>query len=71
LLAALFDLIVQIVAQRQNHATTHPRAYLFVGNISHRRSYFGDDVPEDIDDCEQVRHWTLGWPKEALAIAET
>jgi hypothetical protein len=39
--------------------------------VPNRRSYFGRDVPDDIDDCEQVRRWTLGWPKEALAIAET
>jgi hypothetical protein len=32
---------------------------------------FGDDCPPDINDCEQVRRWTLGWPKEALAVAET
>jgi len=39
--------------------------------VPHRRSYFGNDVPDDIDDCEQVRRWTLGWPKEAMAVAET
>jgi hypothetical protein len=39
--------------------------------VPNRRSYFGDDCPDDIDDCEQVRRWTLGWPKEALAVAET
>ena len=32
---------------------------------------FGDECPEDINDCEQVRRWTLGWPKEAIAVAET
>ena len=32
---------------------------------------FGEDCPESVDDCEQVRRWTLGWPKEALAMAET
>jgi hypothetical protein len=32
---------------------------------------FGEDCPENINDCEQVRRWTLGWPKEALAVAET
>jgi hypothetical protein len=32
---------------------------------------FGADCPENINDCEQVRRWTLGWPKDALAIAET
>jgi hypothetical protein len=36
-----------------------------------RKSEFGLDCPEDIDDCEQVRRWTLGWPKEAIAVAET
>lgn len=35
------------------------------------RAQFGKDVPDDVDDCEQVRRWTLGWSKEALAIAET
>jgi hypothetical protein len=29
---------------------------------------FGRDCPENIDDCEQVRHWT-GWPMEALLIS--
>jgi hypothetical protein len=32
---------------------------------------FGEDCPEDVNDCEQVRRWTLGWPKEAIAVAET
>jgi hypothetical protein len=32
---------------------------------------FGDDCPQNINDCEQVRRWTLGWPKEAMAVAET
>ena len=32
---------------------------------------FGEDCPENVNDCEQVRRWTLGWPKEALAVAET
>jgi hypothetical protein len=32
---------------------------------------FGADRPDNINDCEQVRRWTLGWPKEALAVAET
>jgi hypothetical protein len=32
---------------------------------------FGDDRPTNIHSCEQVRRWTLGWPKEALAMAET
>ena len=32
---------------------------------------FGNERPDNINDCEQVRRWTLGWPKEALAIAET
>ncbi|MGH7844511.1 MAG: DUF6745 domain-containing protein [Candidatus Binatia bacterium] len=39
--------------------------------VPSRRSYFGEDCPADIDDCEQVRRWTLGWPKDALAVAET
>jgi hypothetical protein len=34
-------------------------------------SQFGEDCPENIHDCEQVRRWTLGWPKEAIAVAET
>lgn len=32
---------------------------------------FGTDRPDDLNDCEQVRRWTLGWPKDALAVAET
>jgi hypothetical protein len=32
---------------------------------------FGDDRPENIDSVEQVRRWTLGWSKEAIAVAET
>jgi hypothetical protein len=32
---------------------------------------FGADRPTNVNDCEQVRRWTLGWPKEALAVAET
>jgi len=32
---------------------------------------FGEDCPENVNDCEQVRRWTLGWPKDAIAIAET
>jgi hypothetical protein len=32
---------------------------------------FGADRPANVNDCEQVRRWTLGWPKEALAVAET
>lgn len=39
--------------------------------VPSRRSYFGDDCPDDIDDCEQVRRWTLGWPKEAMVMAES
>lgn len=39
--------------------------------VPSRKSEFGPDCPEDIDDCEQVRRWTLGWPREALAVAET
>jgi hypothetical protein len=35
------------------------------------QSQFGDNRPSNIDSCEQVRHWTLGWPKEAIAVAET
>ena len=27
---------------------------------------FGEDCPDNVNDCEQVRRWTLGWPKEAL-----
>jgi hypothetical protein len=34
-------------------------------------SQFGEDCPENVNDCEQVRRWTLGWPKEAMAVAET
>jgi len=32
---------------------------------------FGDNRPTNINSCEQVRRWTLGWPKEAMAVAET
>jgi hypothetical protein len=32
---------------------------------------FGEDCPDNVNDCEQVRRWTLGWPRDALAIAET
>ncbi len=32
---------------------------------------FGADRPTNINSCEQIRRWTLGWPKEALAVAET
>ena len=32
---------------------------------------FGEECPDNIRDCEQVRRWTLGWPKEAIAVAET
>jgi len=32
---------------------------------------FGADRPANINSCEQVRRWTLGWTKEAMAIAET
>ena len=39
--------------------------------VPSRRLYFGADCPDDIDDCEQVRRWTLGWPSDALAVAET
>ena len=32
---------------------------------------FGEGCPDNIRDCEQVRRWTMGWPKEAIAVAET
>jgi hypothetical protein len=32
---------------------------------------FGNDRPANPNSCEQVRRWTLGWPKEAMAVAET
>lgn len=35
------------------------------------KAQFGDDVPENINDCEQVRRWTLGWSKDAISVAET
>lgn len=35
------------------------------------KAQFGPDCPENINDCEQVRRWTLGWSKEAIAVAET
>jgi hypothetical protein len=39
--------------------------------VPRNASQFGEDCPDDINDCEQVRRWTLGWPKEALPVAET
>jgi hypothetical protein len=39
--------------------------------ISRIDVYFHYDVPTDIDDYEQVRRGTAGWPKEAMAIAGT
>jgi hypothetical protein len=32
---------------------------------------FGDECPDNTNDCEQVRRWTLNWPKEVVAVAET
>ncbi|MCH8054743.1 MAG: hypothetical protein IH857_01130 [Deltaproteobacteria bacterium] len=32
---------------------------------------FGQDCPDDVDDCEQVRRWTLGWGKDVEVVAET
>lgn len=39
--------------------------------VPRQMRHFGADCPDNIRDCEQVRRWTLGWPKEALAVAET
>ncbi len=39
--------------------------------VPRTRWQFGADGPDDISDCEQVRRWTLGWSKEAMAVAET
>ena len=39
--------------------------------VPRSKRQFGRDCPDDINDCEQVRRWPLGWPKEAIAIAET
>jgi hypothetical protein len=40
-------------------------------SVPRLQSQFGADRPANCDSAEQVRRWTLGWPKEALAIAET
>ena len=32
---------------------------------------FGRDCPDNINDCEQVRRWTLGWPKDVEILTET
>ena len=39
--------------------------------VPRTKRQFGHDCPDNIDDCEQMRRWTLGWPKEAIAVMET
>lgn len=39
--------------------------------VPRTKRQFGRDCPEDINDCEQVRRWTLGWPKDVEILAET
>jgi hypothetical protein len=40
-------------------------------SVLRRAAQFGEDCPDNINDCEQVRRWTLGWAREAIAVAET
>jgi hypothetical protein len=44
--------------------------YQFFGRGT-RAKQFGDDCPENVNNCEQVRRWTLGWPKEAMSMAKS
>jgi len=43
--------------------------------VPRHREEFGPDCPDEhkriINDCEQVRRWTLGWPKDVEILAET
>ncbi|MFQ5903647.1 MAG: DUF6745 domain-containing protein [Candidatus Binatia bacterium] len=39
--------------------------------VPRTKRQFGRDHPENINDCEQVRRWTLGWPKDVEILAET
>ena len=36
-----------------------------------REEQFGNDCPDNINDAEQVRRWTLGWPHDARVVAES
>ena len=38
--------------------------------VPRTREQFGY-YPDNINDCEQVRRWTLGWSKEADVVSET
>ena len=39
--------------------------------VPRTKRQFGRDCPENIDDYEQVRRWTLGWPKDVEILAES
>jgi hypothetical protein len=39
--------------------------------VPRTKEQFGYDYPDNINDCEQVRRWTLGWPKDVTVVAET
>jgi len=39
--------------------------------VPRTKQQFGRDRPDDIDDCEQVRRWTLSWPKDVEILTET
>ncbi len=39
--------------------------------VPRTKRQFGRDCPDNINDCEQVRRWTLGWPKDVEILAET
>ena len=34
------------------------------------KEQFGEDTPDDINDCEAVRRWVMGLPKEAVIVEE-
>lgn len=36
-----------------------------------RREQFGEDCPDNIDNAEQVRRWTLRWDKNVTIVAES
>jgi len=52
---------IRIILWRKGDCDTSPRT----------RRQFGQDCPDNINDCEQVRRWTLGWPKDVEILAET
>jgi hypothetical protein len=39
--------------------------------VPRTKEQFGYDYPDNINDCEQVRRWTLSWPKDVAVVAET